>query len=134
MQTLSYPLFHLILLTYYQSCSCILNVISQIQNSRWNSKRNSFLFLVLHCLSSTHTHMNQMGGPIHSSDFSAVPLQNWNCNLRGILHSFRKVPQNIFQALFALRFLAQSGMQIFLSIPSTYDSKNKFRKVSVDDQ
>lgn len=35
-----------------------------------------------------------------------MSLKNWNCNLRGIVHKFRRVPQNIFQALFAPRFLA----------------------------
>lgn len=67
LQAFSCSLFHLISLIYYQYCSCILNVINQIQNSRWNSKRNSLLFQVLQ--------MNQLGGPIHSSDFLLCPCK-----------------------------------------------------------
>lgn len=108
-------------LNYYQSGSCILNVTSQMQTSRWNSKRNSFLFPVLHCLGSTDIHMNQMGGPIHSSDLLLYPckivISEAYCTASEQRH------RTYFKLYLFLDFFAQSGMQIFLSTSSIYDSK-----------
>lgn len=128
LQALLYPLFRLILLNYYQSGSCILNVIHQMQNSRWNSKSNSFLFPVLRCLGSTDTHMNQMGGPIHSSDSLLCPCKTEIVIWEACCTASEQCHRTYFKLYLLLDFKPKVECKFSLVL------KNRFTKVSIDDQ